>query len=192
MKTVLVVSGLLGFLANIPYVVAIIQTRNSSNPMRPSRVSWFTWAVLDILIVISSISNGQNFFEIALPIGYMCGASTVAVLSMFYGEWGPLKEARTVLIGCTIGISLWRFSGPQTALFAFVAVLFMSAWPTVKKIYLNPKSEDKFSWTIWAIAAMLSVIALGSPIEWTIKKSLVSLAYFALYIPIMYSFYFKK
>lgn len=192
MKIVLLISGLLGFLANIPYALAILRTRSSDEPMRPSRVSWFTWAVLDILIVASSIANGATLVEIALPLGYLFGAVCIAILSIFYGEWGPLSEALAIMVGSAVGIFLWLFSGPQIALFAFVAVLFMSAWPSIKKIYLNPKGEDKFSWTVWAVAASLSVVALGNPFEWTIQKSLVSLSYFVLYIPIIYSFYFKN
>lgn len=192
MDILLWLSGILGFLANIPYIIDIIRTRNTTKPMKPSRVSWIIWAVLDILIVATSTANGKTPIEIALPLGYASGASFVAFLSLFYGEWGSIKEARRVMIGSAIGIIVWQFAGPKIALYAFVAVLWMSAWPTIKKIWRDPTSETRLPWTGWLIASTLSVIALGSPTEWTFVGSVVSMTYLLMNVPICYSLYFRK
>lgn len=192
MKTILLISGLLGFVANIPYIASILKTRNDAKPMKPSRVSWFIWALLDVMIVATSLNNGKTLIEIALPLGYAFGASVVAVLSIPYGEWGNLKEARLVFIGSAIGIAVWQLAGSEWALYAFVCVLWMSAWPTIKKIWVNPSSEPKVSWTMWFIAAVLSTVALGNPFHWTILGSVVTLTYLLMNIPIAYSLHLRK
>jgi len=192
MNTILWISGILGFLANIPYIVSIIIKRNSENPMKPSRVSWIIWAILDIMIISTSITNGKDWIEIALPLGYALGATVVAILSLFYGEWGNLKEAIVVAIGSLIGILLWIFAGSELALYAFVSVLWMSAFPTIKKIWIDPLSESRGPWLIWLIAATLSAIALGLPSDWTLVGSIVSVTYLLMNIPIVYSLYFRR
>lgn len=185
-------SGILGFLANIPYIIDIIKTQNTPEPMKPSRVSWIIWAVLDILIVATSTANGKSPLEIALPLGYAAGASFVAILSLKYGEWGNAKEAQGVMIGSTIGILIWLFAGPEVALCAFVAVLWMSAWPTIKKIWKNSRSETRLPWTMWLVASALSVIALGKPAGWTFVGSVVSMTYLLMNIPICYALFFRR
>lgn len=192
MDILLLISGLLGFWANIPYIREVIKSQNTPEPMKPSRVSWIIWAVLDILIVATSIANDKGLLEIALPIGYMMGASFVALLSLKYGEWGNVKEARRAMIGSIIGIIIWQFAGPKIALYAFVTVLCISVWPTINKLWKNPWSEARGPWTMWLIASTLSVIALGNPAGWTFVGSVVSMTYFLMNIPICYILYFRR
>jgi len=192
MNIILWISGILGFLANIPYIVSVIRKRNSENPMRPSRVSWIIWAVLDIMIISTSIANGKELVEIALPLGYALGASFVAILSLFYGEWGNPKEALVVMVGSFVGILVWQFAGSEWALYAFVSVLWMSAIPTIKKIWIDPLSESREPWLMWLIASTLSVFALGNPAHWTMVGSIVSVTYLLMNIPIVYSLYFRR
>jgi len=192
MKTVLIISGILGALANIPYIIAILRTRNTSNPMKPQRVSWFLWALLDVLILLTSLTNGATLYEVALPLGYTIGAVVIALLAISYGEWGDLKQARLVFIGSLIGIVIWLITDAGIALYAFVTVLWLSAFPTIRKIWNDPKSESRLPWTMWFIAASLSLIALGNPSTWTFLGSVVTLTYFLMNVPITFSMFFRE
>ncbi len=192
MKTLLIISGILGAIANIPYIISILKSRNTLNPMKPQRVSWFLWALLDVLILATSLAKGDTLYEVALPLGYTIGAVAVAILAIPYGEWGNLKQARVVFIGSLIGITIWKFTNAQIALYAFVTVLWLSAIPTIRKIWNQPKSEARLPWTMWFIAATLSLIALGSPNSWTMSGSIVTLTYFLMNVPIIISMYFKR
>jgi len=191
-EILLIFSGISGAAANIPYIIAILKSQNTDNPMKPQRVSWFLWALLDVLILTTSLINGATLYEVALPLGYTIGAVAVAILAIPYGEWGNVKQAKVVLIGSFLGIFIWKFTDAKIALYSFIIVLWMSAFPTIKKIWLKPKSEARLPWTMWFVAAILSTVALGNPNTWVFATSIVTLTYLCMNIPIVFSMYFRK
>ncbi len=195
------ISGLLGFTANLPYIYIIWKTRNSPDSVKPIRISWIMWLILDCLVLTNSWDANNSALATALPIGYTAGAFLVNLFAIPYGKWidsGDIKGWKKfsaeikILIICVIGIILWMTAGPTVSLVAFCFALVVSAWPTIKRIWLNPKKEPTIPWTMWFFASLISVIGLGNPMSWTIVGSIVSLVYFGMNIPITYAMYFRK
>jgi hypothetical protein len=202
MEKLLWISGILGFVANIPYIRGIVTSRKTDNPMKPIRISWFIWLLLDALVVMNSLDMEKSYLEIALPLGYMCGALMVVLFAIPYGTWidadtdkkgwRRFEQEILILTVSIIGIVIWQFGNPEVSIIAFCIALVISAKPTIQRIWNDSTSEPALPWTMWFIAATLSTIALGSPIEWTLAGSIVTLVYLGMNIPIMYSIYFKK
>ncbi len=202
MEKLLWISGILGFVANLPYIRSIITSRNTDNPMKPIRISWFIWLLLDALVVMNSLDIEKSYLEIALPLGYMCGALMVVLFAIPYGTWidndskekgwRRFKQELLILSISIIGIVIWQFGSPEISIVAFCIALVISAKPTIQRIWKDGKSEPALPWTMWFIAATLSTITLGNPSELTLTGSIVTLVYLGMNIPIMYSIYFKK
>lgn len=152
------VFSLLGFL---PYIVTICQGKTS-----PNRASWSIWASLGIVLAISNYSAGARE-TMWLLIAYAVCQITIALLSLKYGEGGWNTFDITCLLGAFISIVLWQFfNSPLLAITISIAIDSLGALPTIKKSYLQPETEDLFSWMMFWTAGTLNVCALN---QWSIE-----------------------
>lgn len=150
--------SLLGF---VPYIVTILQGKTS-----PNRASWSIWASLGIVLAVSNYSAGAKETMWLLATYAFCQI-TIAILSLKYGEGGWNTFDRTCLLGAFISIVLWQlFDSPLIAITISIAIDSLGALPTIKKSYLQPETEDLFSWIMFWTAGTLNICALS---QWTVE-----------------------
>ena len=155
-KTILGIGGglfaLLGFL---PYIVTVLQGKTS-----PNRASWSIWASLGIVLAISNFEEGARD-TMPLLIAYAICQITIALLSFKYGEGGWNTFDRTCLFGALLSIILWQlFNSALIAITISIAIDSLGALPTIKKSYLEPETEDLFSWMMFWVAGTCNLLAL--------------------------------
>ena len=155
-KTIAGISaGIFSLLGFVPYIVTICQGKTS-----PNRASWSIWASLGIVLAVSNYSAGARE-TMWLLITYAICQITIAILSLKYGEGGWNTFDRTCLLGALISIVLWQlFDSPIIAITISIAIDSLGALPTIKKSYLQPETEDLFSWMMFWIAGTLNICAL--------------------------------
>lgn len=170
-----VASGVIAIVAYVPYIISILKGKT-----KPNRASWWIWAVLGIIICASYWSVGaRNTFWFTLPIGMV----TTALLSLKYGVGGWTTFDRLCLLGAAAGLLMWWVSGiPFTALAIAILIDVMGFFPTIRKIWYEPGSEDLLTWAMFFIAAVLNVAAID---RWTLE-----IAAYPLYIVIFNSLVF--
>jgi hypothetical protein len=154
-----IISGVIATMAYIPYILSVVNGKT-----KPNRASWGIWAVLGIIICASYWSVGaRDTFWFTLPIGMI----TTALLSLRYGVGGWTTFDKFCLLGAAVGLLLWWVSGiPFTALAVASVIDMMGFFPTLKKVWDEPTSEDKLAWAMFFVAAALNVTAID---RWTLE-----------------------
>lgn len=163
-----IAAGILALAAFIPYVSAILKKQT-----RPSRTTWVIWAIQDILTLASYYASGAKE-TLWVPAGFVIGASTIALLSLKYGEktWNKLDIACVIAAGASILI--WPLM--QSALVVMLINLFMGAVgaiPTLKKAWRDPASENKLTWLLFVISCVFNLLAVK---EWKFAIAIYPIA----------------
>ena len=151
-----VLAGVLEFSAFILYYISIFQGKT-----RPNRATWFALTVVGVLIAASYYASGARE-TMWIPVSYVVGPLIAFLLSIKYGEGGWTVFDRLCLLGCFVGIVLWKVShSPEITLFFSILVDFLGILPTLKKSYLDPLSEDKRAWLVTTLASALNIFAVS-------------------------------
>jgi hypothetical protein len=166
--------------AYIPYIISILKGKT-----KPNRATWLIWAVLGIIICASYWFVGaRSTFWYTLPVGMI----TIALISLKYGVGGWTPFDRICLIGAAAGLLLWWVSGiPFTALAAGMLIDIIGYFPTMKKVWHDPGSEDRLTWGIFFVAAVLNLMAVD---RWTLEIATYP-AYIIVFNSIMLALLFR-
>lgn len=154
-----VCGGIFALMGFLPYVITVYQGKTS-----PNRASWSIWASLGIILAVSNYQEGARD-TMPLLTAYAICQITIALLSLKYGEGGWNTFDRTCLLGALISIVLWQlYDSPLIAIAISIAIDSLGALPTIKKSYLQPETEDLFSWMMFWTAGTCNILALN---EWS-------------------------
>lgn len=149
------IAGLLALLQIIPYVVSIFRGQT-----KPERMSYFIWLIVDIIAIASYISAGATTTIWAGLIFTLTGF-LVFILSIKYGMGGFSPFDGICFLLAIVGVIIWVTSkDPILALYFMTFVGFIGYLPTIKKVYIMPKTESTVSWSLAASASILNLFAL--------------------------------
>jgi len=149
-------AGVVAFAANIPYIYSILKGRTT-----PNRATWWIWFVLGTIIALSYYSVGARD-TLWVPITAAIGPFVIALLSLKYGVGGWTMFDRICLIGAAIGLALWAaFNSPFIALLLMIAVDGLGYLPTMRKIRLEPQSEDRLAWSMFYVSSIMNLFAVS-------------------------------
>ena len=140
-------SGILFFVAFLPYILAIIHHETI-----PSPVTWAIWASVDTLILFAMKKEKAPIGQIT---GAVSGAWIITALAIFFGKPTMGSIEWVSIAGAVIGIILWQRTG--NAVLAIVCsslATFIGAFPTFANGYTNPSQENPIAWTIWFIGCI--------------------------------------
>lgn len=159
----------LTIIANISYFIDTIKGR-----IKPNRVSFFIWALAPLIAFFSQIQQGVGLQSlITFIVGFNC---TVIFFATFVNKksfWKLTKFDFICGLLSIIGLILWIITkiGNMAIVFAILAD-GLACLPTIRKSYLDPKSEN-----IWPYAAtfITSVITLLSIKVWSFANSSFSI-----------------
>ena len=152
-----ILAGVLSIFDFFIYSISILK-----NKTRPSRVTWLILTIVGVIIFSSYYALGARE-TIWVALGYTLGPFIIFLLSIKYGEGGWTRFDRFCLLGALISIVLWWKTGSAfIALIINIIIDFFGILPTIKKSYLNPKSEDSFPWLITFITCIVNIFAIES------------------------------
>jgi hypothetical protein len=178
MKTLSLISGVIFFLALIPYALAIVgrdwQWRKVK-PIAPSTTSWIIWGSLDFITLagmyVENAVNGQI-------IGACIGVTVVIGLVLKYGTPGWTRLDKFTLAGAVLGILLWKlFDSPVLGIITSNIVGFAGSIPTFVSAWRKPENENGLAWTMLWVSCVLAVIAIP---HWTLADAAQPLTFFVI------------
>lgn len=146
-------SGIVFAVAYVPYILGILKKGK-----RPMRSSWFIWAVLDSIALWSMyVQHALNPSIVASTLGCW----TVFILSLRHGKPGFGALDVGCLIASMLGIGLWiAFDSPLFGLALSLTIIVVGTLPTLASAWRDPADEDALSWSLYAAACVLAVIAV--------------------------------
>lgn len=154
------IAGGLSLLAFVPYVLSTLRGVN-----RPNRATWVIWTAVGISLLASYAAAGARD-TLWVSIGNLTAFIAVLLLSFKYGEggWTPLDIG--CLIAAAFGFALWWwFDSPLPTLYSGLFIDFVGAVPTIKKAWIDPRSEDLSAWILFFVANSLNLFAIR---EWSV------------------------
>lgn len=160
-------SGVLFFLAFVPYVVAILRHETV-----PSPVTWGIWASVDSLVLYAMKKEKASIGQIT---GAVSGAWLITALAIFFGQPTMGTIEWVSIAGAATGIALWKSTG--RAVFAIVATqgaLLVGSVPTFVNGYNNPSQEDPLAWSIWFASCICALVAVK---KWSLSEALQPLTF---------------
>lgn len=148
-------AGIISIIGYVPYIIAIIKRKT-----RPARSSWIIWSLLSFIILASykDVGAGPTLF---IPIAYTLGAFVTMILALFYGEGGWSKFDRLCILASISSLFVWWLTKSAfLALTINILIDVIGGLPTVKKVYYDPKSENKLAWGLFLVGAIFNVLAI--------------------------------
>jgi hypothetical protein len=151
-----VISAALIIGAAPPYIIDTVRRKTS-----PERVTWLIFGILGLIAFISQVSLGASWsllfsgLDTAVSIFVFC-------LSIKYGVGGHTKWDIGALTIAGIGVVIaFVAKAPTISLAGVILADFSGVVLTIKKAYLNPKSETTISWLLVGTASLFGVLAVG-------------------------------
>ncbi|MDO8569714.1 MAG: hypothetical protein Q7R89_03010 [bacterium] len=164
------ISGILFFVAFLPYVWAIVNQETV-----PSPVSWAIWASVDTLALVAMKKEKASIGQIT---GAVAGAWIVTALAIVFGKPTMGSIEWVSIVGAIAGIVLWQRTG--NAVLAIVCsqlAVFVGAFPTFANGYTNPSQENPIAWTIWFVSCICALFAIK---KWNLAEALQPLTFMAI------------
>ena len=157
-QTIGFVAGAILVLSLAPYFVAILKGRT-----KPSRTSWAIWSITDTVAILSYISSGART---TIWTGVVYAVASILIFGLAF-KYGIKDDASKLNILCLIialvAVGIWiGSSDPRIALYASICAVALGYFPTIKKVYLLPATEDTLAWSGAAFATLLNLFALTS------------------------------
>jgi chromate transport protein ChrA len=155
-----VVFGVLSVVANfigyIPYFKDVLGKRT-----KPHVFTWFTWSVLATIGFFVQVTNDAG------PGSWVMGFTALATFIIFLlalkqGEKNITKADWVSMVIAAIALALWFIS--KNPLLSIILITFTDViggfLPTFRKSYLKPYEETISLYVMYAIAWILSLLAL--------------------------------
>ena len=147
-------SGIIGALGTLPYLWGIYK-----GSVKPHRVSWLIWGTLTIINFFSQYAGGAR--ESLIFTGQSAfWRILIFVMSLKKGVGGHTRLDLFCIIGAIVGLILWKLTdSPLLSLFINIAIDAIGCIPTIKKIYLQPRSEGLTTFVSGMFSALFGVLA---------------------------------
>lgn len=155
-------SGILFFVAFLPYIWAIINYQTV-----PSPVSWAIWASVDTLALLAMRKERSPTGQLT---GAVCGAWVITLLAIIFGKPTMGGIEWVSIMGAVVGIVLWQETG--NAVLAIVCsqlAVFIGAFPTFANGYNNPSQENPLAWSVWFVSCVFALFAIK---KWNLAEAL--------------------
>jgi hypothetical protein len=153
----ILLATLISIAGYLPYISGIIKGKS-----KPNRATWLIWSILGTVLCFTSFEvSNHDWMVICVPIVYMVGPTMVALLSFWYGEGGTSKFDVICFLFAFIGLGLWLILDMVVlALWLSIIIDGIGALPTIKKSYLDPKSESMIGWIAFSVANAINFAVL--------------------------------
>lgn len=157
-----VISGVLFFVAFLPYVWAIVNHQTV-----PSPVTWAIWASVDTLVLLAMRKEKAPVGQIT---GAVAGAWFITALALIFGKPTMGSVEWISIVGALTGTILWKKTG--NAVLQIVCsqlAVFIGSFPTFVTAYNTPAQENPWAWSIWFASCVCALLAVK---KWTLAEAL--------------------
>jgi hypothetical protein len=171
-KTVVAVaSTVVGAISSIPYIREIFRGNT-----KPHVYTWLVWT-LTFGTAVASVWQGGGGDVLVFGLGVnVCLVFIIFLLSLRYGTKDITRGDTISIIAALVAIFVWwGLDNPLLGLLLATGIDLIGYWPTYRKSFSTPWSEDMLSWGGYTLAPALSLVALLEYNVLTVTYSLATL-----------------
>lgn len=149
------VSFLIPIIGIVPYIVNIVKGKTVAHVY-----TWLIWAILQTIALVAQVKNGAGF-----GAAYGLAGVLVCYSVMFLSLKNGLKHIKKFDTFCLIlalasMIVYVGLKNPLLAVIMATSTNFIGFLPTLRKTFVDPKSETISAYLSGGIGALLSILAL--------------------------------
>jgi hypothetical protein len=178
LQIVSIVSGIIGFFALVPYIVAIWK-----NPeIKPERVTWCAWFLTDCMLLGSVIVSGATS-AIPLCAAYTIGAFIIALLSIKKGKGGATTIDKICIAMIVINVLIIVVMRSADVVLALaMVIMIVGSVVTIKQSIKTPWEVPILPWSMILVAAIGNIIAVETWGVWQVYLVPVGFLFVALMV----------
>lgn len=152
-----VLAGVASLLFAIPYNISILKKET-----KPNMASWIIWNITNIILFASYFSVGARS-TIFVPLVYLLNGFITLALSFKYGifSWSKLEYASLGVAALAL-LGWFATKNPLVALLLVILMDVSAYIPTIKKIFIYPKSESQLAWFGCFLGSLINFAAIDS------------------------------
>ena len=176
-----VLSGVLAGASGWLYVRDILKGGGT----KPNTVSYVFWTVLQAIALVAQIKKGGSL-SVVFMVLVTLSTTTITILSLKkkygYRKYGRIEIYCSILtVAAIVG---WKVTGdPLLAIFFSIVGDLAATSPTLRKVWLEPRSEHALAWGLMTVASIFGALAsdkfdfanLAFPVYLTIVTGVVAL-----------------
>lgn len=173
-KNFIYIGAFVFFITSFSYIKGTIQGK-----IKPNKISWFIWTLAPLIAFFAQIKQGVGLESLlTFSMGFI---PLLVFIASFVNKNSIWKIEKTDLfcgILSILGLFLWQITKKgNIAIFFSIFSDFLAAFPTVKKSFFYPETED---YLIYLGSLIFSLITLLSLDNWAFKNYSFSLYIFLL------------
>jgi hypothetical protein len=150
-----IISVTLAIIAYAPYFRSLFKRE-----IKPHMFSWFVWGSCHAVAFIGPYTRGAGAGAWSSAFTAVACLS-IAGLSFFWGERHITKGDWISFIMALAIIPLWYFTNdPLGAVILALAISYLGCYPTARKSYKAPYTENIFMWIVGALRYLVSIFAI--------------------------------
>jgi hypothetical protein len=126
---------------------------------KPHSYTWLIWALTQGTAAVALIYGGGKFGSLVLVEGTVL-VSAVFLLSLKYGTKDITTSDRIALFSALLAIVFWwQTKNPLLAVLMISTIDGLGYFPTIRKTFKDPWSEEIFFWVVMVVADLLALAA---------------------------------
>ncbi len=156
-KLILAVIGVvLLVIGYIPYFRDVFQGKT-----KPHLYTWLIWFITQGTAAVASFYGGGKFGTISLIVGTIL-VFFITLLSFKYGTKNITKGDSIILILALLAIVFWwQLKNPVLAVIMISLIDGLGYIPTIRKTFIDPKSETVSFWILMVFVIILILLSNG-------------------------------
>jgi hypothetical protein len=157
------IAGLLALVPTPFYIYSIVKGH-----IKPSAVTWFVWTVVGGLLYMNYKDSGATH-TLWAPLVYIVGPFINLVFSLVYAKPEVTGFDMKCLVAALLTMPLRMvMNSPEAAMTMLLVIDFFGALPTIRKVWLNPRSESKWAWALTLPALPFNIAAID---QWSYSNA---------------------
>ena len=151
-----VLSAVVYAAAYVPYVISVARGK-----ARPHPFSWLLWSILGFVSFFLYVRVGA---KATLPLAFCNGLLPLVITVLSLKRWqGAFSRFDYVCLGISLAaIVTYLFTRNATAALSINILGDLTAFlPTLRKTRKDPLSEDLFTWVLFTVGYLLSILAIS-------------------------------
>ncbi len=167
-ESIAIVAALLAIAGNVPYMIDVVKGR-----IEPHAYTWFVWSIVSGVVFFGQLAKGAGIGALPTAASEIF-TIMIFLLSLKYGFKNPTKTDKIFLAIALAGIVPWIYTNdPTMSVIVVVAIDVVAFIPTLRKTWLEPKTESPL---LYGTNVLRHILALLSLQAYNIATTLHSIA----------------
>jgi hypothetical protein len=156
-ETIIIVASILAIVGNLPYIRDVLR-----NKIQPHPFTWLVWSIVSCIIFFGALAKGGGLGTIPILASEIFTVA-IFILSLKHGFKNVKKVDVLFLAIALLGLIPWYLTkDPTVSVIIAVSIDLVAFIPTLRKTYLQPKTENYILYLMNVLRHILIMFSLDA------------------------------